>query len=59
MTFNPPSKIRALLYIITAIGTPVVAYLLTKDVISELEVALWAAEVTVVNAMATLNVTVK
>lgn len=57
MTFNPPYKVRAALYVLTAIGTPIVAYLFAKDVIGELEVTLWAAEVTVVNAMAALNVT--
>ena len=55
MTFNLPPKVRAALYIITALGTPIIAYLFAKDVIGELEVTLWAAEVTVVNAMAALN----
>lgn len=57
MQFNPPSAIRAALYILTAVGTPVVAYLFAKHHIGELEVTLWSAEVAVVNAMAALNVT--
>lgn len=56
MRFNIPPKVRAGLYVATAIGTPIVTYLFAKDVIGELEVVLWGAEVTVVNAMAALNV---
>lgn len=59
MNINPPYKVRIALYIITAVGTPIVAYLLARNVIGELEVALWSAEVTVVNAMAALNVASK
>lgn len=57
MKLNPSPKVRVLLYILTALGTPVVAYLLSKEVIGTLEVALWSAEVAVVSAMAGLNVT--
>lgn len=57
MKLNIPYKIRAALYILTAIGTPIIAYLFAKGVIGELEVTLWAAEVTVVNTLAALNVT--
>lgn len=59
MTLNPPSKVRAALYIITIVGTPLVAYLSARHIIGDLEVALWSAEVAVVNAMAALNVTIK
>lgn len=59
MQFNPPYKVRAILYLITALGTPVVAYLLAKGVIGQLEVVLWSAEVAIVNAMAALNVVSK
>lgn len=59
MEFNPPYYVRAILYIITALGTPIVAYLFAKHHIGELEVTLWSAEVAVVNAMAALNVTAK
>lgn len=57
MTFNLPYKVRAALYILTAVGTPVVAYLFAKDIIGTLEVTLWSAEITVVTALAAANVT--
>lgn len=57
MKLNIPYKIRAALYILTAIGSPVIAYLAARQVIGDLEVALWSAEVTVVNVIAALNVT--
>lgn len=56
MRVNLPAKVRAALYILTALGTPLVAYLLAKGVIGELEVSLWSGEVAVVTAMAALNV---
>lgn len=55
MTLNPPRKVRAALYILTAVGTPIAAYLKFKGYIGDEELALWGAEVTVVNAMAALN----
>lgn len=57
MTLNVPYKIRAALYVLTAIGTPLVAYLLARDIIGDLEVALWSGEVAVVSALAALNTT--
>jgi hypothetical protein len=56
MTLNLPYRVRAALYIITAVGTPVVAYLLAKGTIGTLEVSLWSGEVAVVSALAALNV---
>lgn len=56
---NPSPKVRAVLYVVTALGTPVVAYLFNKGRIGELEVALWTAEVAVINTMAALNVSKK
>lgn len=55
MTLNIPPKIRAAIYILTALGTPVMTYLLAKEVIGTLEMALWSAEVTVVTTMAALK----
>lgn len=55
MTLNVPYKVRAALYVLTAIGTPVIAYLAAIDVIGELEVALWSAEVSIVSALAAFN----
>lgn len=56
MRINLPAKARLGLYLLTALGTPLIAYLFAKDIIGELEVTLWGAEVAVVNAMAALNV---
>lgn len=55
MTLNPPRRVRAALYLLTALGTPVVVYLQAKGVIGDLELILWSAEVTVVNGIAALN----
>lgn len=59
MTLNLPSRVRGALYVITALGTPLMAYLLARGVISELEVALWSAEVTVVSALAAFNTDIR
>jgi hypothetical protein len=56
MKLNLPNKVRAALYVLTAIGTPIITYLFAKDIIGELELALWGAEVTVITVMASLNV---
>jgi hypothetical protein len=58
MKFNVPSKVRAGLYVFTALATPVVGYLFAKEIIGELELTLWAAEVTAVNIMAGFNTNV-
>lgn len=58
MTFNPPAKVRAILYVATAVGSVVVAYLKVKGYIGDAEIALWGGLVTVVNSMAALNTNV-
>ena len=55
MTLNPSRRVRAILYVATLVGTPVVVYLQAKGVIGDLELTLWGAEVTAVSAMAALN----
>ena len=55
MTLNVPYKVRATLYVLTAIGSPVIAYLAARDIVGELEVALWSAEVAIVSALAAFN----
>lgn len=55
MRLNPPRRIRAALYVLTAAGTPVVAYLAAKGYIGDLELALWTAEVTVASTLAAFN----
>lgn len=56
MRINLPSKVRVMFYVLTALGTPVTAYLLAKGIIGELEVSLWSGLVTAVTSMAALNV---
>lgn len=57
MTLNFPYKVRAAIYIFTGVASPIVVYLLAKDIIGELEMALWAAEVSFASLLAGLNVT--
>jgi hypothetical protein len=57
MRLNPPRSVRAALYVLTAVGTPIVAYLNVRGWIGDPEMVLWAAEVTVVNGLAALNTT--
>lgn len=59
MNLNPPAKVRAIVYAVTALGTPVVVYLLARNIIGNLEMNLWAAEVTAMSVMAGLNVNPK
>lgn len=55
MRVNLPPKVRATIYALNVLGSPLMAYLLAKGVIGTLEVGLWAAEMTAVFAMAGLN----
>lgn len=55
MTLNPPRRVRAVLYVITLVGTPIAAYLKFKGYIGDAELALWGSEVTVVTGLAALN----
>lgn len=56
MKVNPSRPVRVALYVLTAVGTPVVAYLKVKGIIDDPAVALWSGEVAVVNTLAALNV---
>jgi hypothetical protein len=56
MTLNLSYKVRATLYALNVIGSPVMAYLLARAVIGSLEVTLWATEMTAVFLLAGLNV---
>lgn len=56
MTLNLPPKVRIALYLLTVVGTPVVAYLFAKKYVGELEVTLWSAEVAVAGVVAAFNV---
>jgi hypothetical protein len=55
MILNLPSKVRATLYVITALGSPVITYLALRGTIGELEVGLWTGLVTAVSTMAAIN----
>lgn len=59
MTLNIPPKVRAGLYVLTALGSPIVGYLLAKGYIGTLEVSLWGGLVTAVNTLAALKVSIK
>ena len=56
MTLNIPYQLRVAIYILTAVGTPVIAYLLSMGIIGDLEVTLCSAEVAVACALAAFNV---
>lgn len=53
---NLPSKVRAGLYVVVAVGSPVVTYLGQQNKISAFYVGLWAVVVTAVAGLARLNV---
>ncbi len=59
MKLNLPPKVRAGIYALNVLGTPVMAYLLVIGVIGKNEVALWAAEMTAAYALAALNTDVQ
>lgn len=56
MNINLPANLRAAIYVITAIGSPVVAYLGQQEVIGTFWVGLWAVIVTAVASLARINV---
>ena len=57
MKINISAEVRQALYIVTALGTPVMVYLLDKSIIGELEMALWSAIVLAVNSLAAIKTT--
>ena len=54
---NLPPKVRAILYAVIAVSSPVVAYLGTEGTISSFVVGLFSVIVTAVSALAFGNVT--
>lgn len=56
MVFELTPKTRTILYVVTALGTPLIAYLNSKGILGSLEVGLWSAEVTLVSSMAALKI---
>lgn len=58
MRVNLPDRVRVVLYVITAVGTPIVGVLTEQKFLPDWAMTLWTAEVAVVGAMAALNVSV-
>ena len=56
MQLNPPYKVRAALYVLLMLGSPIVAYLQTENYIGANEVNLWLALSAAIALMAGLNV---
>jgi len=53
---NLPANVRSAIYVLTAIGTPLVAYLGQENVIDSFWVGLWAVLTTAILTLARLNV---
>ena len=54
-----PAKLRQILYIVSAVATPLVAYLGTEGKISTFYVGLYAVLATAINGLAAVNVGTK
>lgn len=57
MNLNPPAKVRVVLYVLAAVGTPTIAYLFSQNTISSFWFGLWTVVSTAVFALAGINVT--
>lgn len=55
MTANLSPRARLAVYVVTGVVSAVVAYLVSKDIIGDAEVTLWAAIAALVNGLAALN----
>lgn len=56
MQINLSPAFRVAVYVLTLLGAPVVVYLRARDIIGDLELTLWGAEVSAVSLMAALKV---
>lgn len=56
MRVNLPANVRAIIYVITALGTPLMGVLTEQNFLPDWAMTLWTAEVAAVTAMAALNV---
>lgn len=54
-TINIPAGIRFALYLLSAIGSVVVAYLFARGIVGEAETAGWAGLVAIINGIAAAN----
>lgn len=59
MELNLAPRVRFVIYVLTAIASPIVGYLFTRGILGEQEVALFGSLVTVVNGLAAINVNSK
>lgn len=60
MQFPPiPPRVRLGIYLVSGVGSAVVAYLVAKGIAGDAEVTLWAALVAVVNGMSAAYVPTK
>lgn len=57
MKINLPARVRAILYVLTAVASPVVTYLGAQHRLSDFAVGLFSVVVTAVTALAFSNVT--
>lgn len=57
MHLNPPYKVRAALYVLLMLGSPIIAYLQTENLIGASELNLWLGLSAVIALLAGLNVT--
>ena len=58
MKITIPPPVRITLYLLTVLGAPVMAYLRARDIIGDLEMTFWAAEVSAVSLLAAFHVPV-
>lgn len=54
-----PPRVRLAIYLVSGVGSAVVAYLVARGFAGDAEVALWAALVAVVNGLSAANVPTK
>lgn len=55
-SFNPSARVRSAIYVVTAVGSPVIAYLNQSAVVSDFVVGLWLVLSSAVLGLARLNV---
>ena len=55
MKINLPYKVRFVLYVLTGVTTPLIAFLAQNGTIGDDAVTLWSAEVAFVSLLASLN----
>lgn len=54
-----PPRVRLAIYLVSGLGSAVLAYLVAKDIAGDAEVTLWAAVVAIVNGLSAANVPTK